>query len=782
MKAKQIQTKNSPLSLRVKIATGYLLLILLFGIIVWMVWTEKQKIGTLNAGERAIHDNRRIVNRTFELLLDLSFSDDFLLSGDTAALAVYRAKRISTVSTLEKLKAYYPASDQQTRIDSVCSLLKEKEVHLYKVMETLSAQSQTDEWIRRRIPYIASQAHDENETPAKKKGGIFGLFRKKEKNVPQKNAPNTSALLYSLGREVHDKQQEQQAQLTAYSDSLHHRNIQLNSQLSQIIRAFEAEAMQHMEREHARIIRQREHSFRLISLTTLTAVFLVLVLYIFIHRDITEKNIYRKKLEASDRKKEELLHARKNMMLTVSHDLRAPLTAINGYAELLPDERKKENRTRYSDAIRQSSDRMLSLLNSLLHYYRLDMGKDQPERIPFRLRSIADTLAAEYAPTVARKRLEFITEYDGGDVIVTGDRERILQIASNLLSNAAKFTSAGYIRLGLSYADGFVTLRVEDTGSGMTQKQSALIFEPFTRLNNAETDEGFGLGLSITLALVELLDGTITVESRPGAGSTFTVRLPLYVCTEENIVSQNTLPETLPVHLRVVVVDNDAMLLAMTMEMFSRYKVHAEGCHSARELMERLRTHDFDLIVTDIMMPDVNGFGLLELLRTSNITKARTVPVVAMTARAERSADEFIRAGFAGCLYKPFSRAELFATVSRCIGEQTKAAVSEANFSVLLSGEDNGKEMLDLLARETERNMTFLSEGFEKGDRETVTALTHQLLPLWETLRIDAPLKELWQMLSVANMTDETMHAALEKVLAVGGQLIVQAKEQGGRL
>lgn len=103
------------------------------------------------------------------------------------------------------------------------------------------------------------------------------------------------------------------------------------------------------------------------------------------------------------------------------------------------------------------------------------------------------------------------------------------------------------------------------------------------------------------------------------------------------------------------------MLRAMTTEMFTRHEAHAEGYPGVRELMEGLRTHDFDLILTDIMMPGVNGFGCWELLRTSNVANARRVPVMAMTARAERSAEEFIRAGFAGCLYKPFSRDELFA-------------------------------------------------------------------------------------------------------------------------
>ena len=333
------------------------------------------------------------------------------------------------------------------------------------------------------------------------------------------------------------------------------------------------------------------------------AVLLAILFYVLLHADLKRRERNRRALEHLNRRNTELLALRKNILLTVSHDLRAPLAAINNYAELLPGERRRENRLRYSEAIRQSSDRMLSLLNTLLHYYRLDTGKEQAECCPFRLWSLIDTLAAEYAPAVAAKRLEFITECDGGEAIVVSDRERILQIGSNLLSNAVKFTTGGHVRLGLYYTEGFVTLRVEDTGAGMTEEQTGRIFEPFARLGNAEAEEGFGLGLSITLALVKLLKGEITVQSLPGAGSTFTVRLPLCICTEGNLPPQTAVPNTLPARLRVAVVDNDAMLRAMTTEMFTRHEAHAKGYPGVRELMEGLRTHDFDLILTDIMMP-----------------------------------------------------------------------------------------------------------------------------------------------------------------------------------
>ena len=274
------------------------------------------------------------------------------------------------------------------------------------------------------------------------------------------------------------------------------------------------------------------------------------------------------------------------------------------------------------------------------------------------------------------------------------------------------------------------------------------------------------------------MKGRIDVHSRLEVGTTFTVYLPLPVCSEESLLRQPTEPDTLPADLRVIIVDNDAVLLAMTVEMFCRSKIHAEGCRSARELMECLRTQRYDIVLTDIMMPDINGFGLLELLRTSNIEAGKMIPVVAMTARAERNTDEFLRAGFAGCLYKPFSRAELFSTVRQCIVKRTGEPLYKADFSGLFSGERNDGEMLALVMQETGKSMAALADALDRDDRESIATLTHQLLPLWEVLRIDAPLQDLRKALSVSGSMDDAVHKVVREVLAAGKRLTEQAQRR----
>lgn len=790
-------------SIRLKLVTGYILLVTLFVVVLSLIYCEHDKMVAISVQAKELSEQRRQTEQIAIQLLDLSFQSEQMVGVWEDDFEIYKCKRDSVVSSLEVLRQRLNNPVQCARIDSVLFLLQAKEEHLFAILNDVRELRESYDLVEKRIPNIIRQTNHQSEVLSerlqeniekgrKQTSGIKGLFRSKKKSREQIEQENEiilrnaqkrqSGTLRVLADEIAGTHKANTLRLISHVDSLTVRNTYLNKQIRRLITEFGIADRDIRENVIAKELFGRKQAIMTISVFSIVALLLAIVFYILLHRDIQERYRNRIRLERSNNRNEELLAARKNMMLTVSHDLRAPLAAINGYAELLPDERRKENRLRYTEAILQSSGRMLSLLNTLLDYYRLDTGKEQPESRPFHLQSLADALAAEYAPLAAKKRLELTTCYDGEDVIVAGDRERILQIAGNLLSNAVKFTHTGYVRLHLEYESGELLLRVEDTGAGMTEEQTKRIFEPFERLGNSETEEGFGLGLSITLALVQLLKGRIDVQSSPGEGTVFTVHLPLPVCNEENLLPQSTESDALPADLRVVVVDNDVVLLTMTVEMFSRTKIHAEGCRSARELMECIRTQRYDLVLTDIMMPDVNGFGLLELLRTSNNPLAKTVPVVAMTARAERGAEEFLRAGFAGCLYKPFSRAELFAVVRQCVRQQENKSICKADFSMLLAGENNGKEMLELLVQETKKNMAALTDGLINGDRKEITSLLHQLLPLWEVLRIDAPLQQLRQALFTSEIIDRSVRTAVEAVLNAGEQLVVQAQNEGGRL
>ena len=224
------------------------------------------------------------------------------------------------------------------------------------------------------------------------------------------------------------------------------------------------------------------------------------------------------------------------------------------------------------------------------------------------------------------KGLDFKAEGETNE-IVSGDKNRILSIGGNLLSNAIKFTQSGTVAL----------------------------------MGNAVTEDGFGLGLAIVADTVKLLKGNITVESEPGKGSRFTVSLPLPKAEETAISEKKQCNCASLSDCNILAIDNDLVLLNMLHDMYRQNGVECDTCQSVGELTDLMRTKDYDLLVTDLKMPEVNGYEVLELLRTSEIGNSQTIPVVAATAAGYVEEEELKGKGFAAVLYKPYSIDELLA-------------------------------------------------------------------------------------------------------------------------
>ena len=431
--------------------------------------------------------------------------------------------------------------------------------------------------------------------------------------------------------------------------------------------------------------------------------------------------------------------------------------------------------TMYVDNIRQSSERMREMLNTLLDFFRLDNGKEQPNLSPCRISAITHILETEFMPIAMNKGLTLIVE-SHTDAVVLTDKERILQIGNNLLSNAIKFTDNGSVSLAADYDNGLLKLIVEDTGTGMTEDEQQRVFGAFERLSNAAAKDGFGLGLSIVQRIVAMLGGTIRLESEKGKGSRFTVEIPMQ--TAEELPEQTIQAQMRHNHIchDVIAIDNDEVLLLMLKEMYAQEGVHCDTCTDAAELMEMIRRKEYSLLLTDLNMPEINGFELLELLRTSNVGNSRDIPVVVTTASGSCSKEELMERGFSGCLLKPFSISELMEVSDKCAMKGNRN--EKPDFTSLLSY-GNESVMLDKLITETEKEMQAIREAGLKKDLQELDALTHHLRSSWEILRADQPLRELYKLLhSDGTPDDKTIGNAVKAVLDKGSEIIQLAKEE----
>ena len=681
-----MRNKDSLTLLRLKMLGGYVSLLIVFIIASCIIVT---KSGALEENGHRYKENierRTLSENAFLQLFDLTQMDGQAPIWDAERMAVYEEKEKAVLAMLDSMVQTIPDTAQVRRVKEIKQLVGEKKDYLLAIHEDLEQLRDVNGLVKRKMPEIIRQANRANQRLTDevsenlkenrhKTTGMFGWLKSKKKANAETEVENNRALhrakqhtdriLTSLATDIQQSQERSANQLFQHMEDLVRKESLLNEKITQLASDFNAEDSQMRKLGSTHLMSHQRETLHLVMWFGFAAFILALIFYWLFHRDANERHRNKMLLEQSYQHNEELLTLRRNMMLTVSHDLRSPLTSIMGYADLIAETTKDEKCKQYEEAIKQSSDRMLTLLNTLLSYYRLDTGKEEVEMVPFRVKNVLNSLLVEYEPIAEMKNVEIESTFTGDDTVVMGDRKRILQIAGNILSNAIKFTKKGSVNISVDYRDNTLTIKVQDSGTGMNEEQVKRIFAPFSRLDNADTQEGFGLGLSIAKALVELLEGQIDVESHVGFGSKFTVTIPVVEGDDEiqQLAEENTV--TLPEGLRIAIVDDDVTVLRMTVEMLSKKNVQAVGCPTVNDLFDRMRQSDYDLIITDIKLGGMSGFDLLELLRDANIGNSKSVPLLAMTGRTERKAEDFINAGFSGCLLKPFSYAELTQAIAK---------------------------------------------------------------------------------------------------------------------
>lgn len=757
--------------MKLKILLGYVILLLLLVLTIHIFRKEQTRRNSLRQDEQELACIRHLARETYAGLLGLATYGETASVWDESDFGLYHTKKDSVCNMLQTLKRYVKSPEQQSRIDSLCLLLERKELLLDTVMDTFERLRKTGKIVNRRIPAIVSRIRQADVLPAEKKKeeetpkkGFWSFIRperKKSAYLQQKEqlerrrqsggkhqgTASVMSMLYSLDREVTDVQEIERERLLEQMDLLYGNNTDLNHRLRRIVRDFEADAGVRLDKRYRQFISIRDRSFHTVSLLALLVSSLTVLLYLIIHRDLNRISRYQRLLEVSNRENTELLQSRKNMMLTIAHDLRAPLATIKGCAELLHGEEKKSHKDEYAENILHSSDYMIGLVNTLIEFYLLDTGRNKPSLSIFRLETLFCETARNYGSLAKKKKLRLTTAFSGLDVVVSGDRSRIQQILNNLLSNAIKFTQQGEINLQAEYRNKELHFSVQDTGTGMTEEEKGRIFAAFERLDNARDIPGFGLGLAIASRLASGMQGTLSVRSKPSEGSTFIVFLPLLEADGSAQIEET--PAVVDCHLddiHVLVIDDDRIQLNIIREMFHRNGIRCDCCQTSRELIARLRSHRYDLLLTDMQMPETDGYGILELLRSSNIENAKTVPVMAVTARADDEGG-YLSGGFSSCIRKPFSMDELISAVTEVVGEKSLRE-HEPDFSLILAGEDNKKEMLGLFIEESRKDLAALTSALDRKDKTAAVSVLHKKLPLWETIRLDFPLSRLRELVT----------------------------------
>ena len=672
------------------------------------------------------------------------------------------------------------------RTDSLIGLLREKDANTVRLLRTLSEANDSMISAREVEQIIAEQdtiitqqrvqrrviaRRDTVVTQPKKKGffrrlGEVFVPPRKDSAVQVQTtlevATDTVLDAYNPVDSLHAKLRTVARQKKATNSVMQRRkrtlqrlDHALSARIDSLLKGYEQETLMRAreEAEYQKAVRHR--SATIISGIAAGAVVLSVIFLVMIWRDVTRSNRYRHQLEEANRFAEELLASREKLMLAITHDFKAPLGSIMGYADLLSRLTVDGRQRFYLDNMKTSSEHLLKLVTDLLDFHRLDLNKAEINRVTFHPARLLEEIYVSFEPLTSAKGLSLKCEIDPelkGAFI--SDPLRLRQIVNNLLSNAVKFTSEGGITLTASFVPkgdsafpgNHLKLSVIDTGKGMEPGDRERIFQEFTRLPGAQGEEGFGLGLSIVRMLVQLLEGRIEVDSVLGKGSTFTLRVPLYPVALDNDTSAlheqpSGDPQTQIPALHILLIDDDRIQLTLTAAMLAQSGITSVTCLQLDELLEALRTDTFDVLLTDVQMPAMNGFDLLKLLRASNIPQAKTIPVIAVTARSDMKREEFLQHGFVGSLHKPFTVNELLAEIGVLqadIATVDAAPSSTLNFSALtaFSGDDPdaAKSILESFVTETRLNVDRLRQALETEDTDGIAAMGLKMLPLFTLL------------------------------------------------
>ena len=820
-----------------KIAFGYILLIcLLFGAIGY-IHQQMTLLTTPTGLEETISNRRKTTHQIVTQLYEAEIIGQTLRTGRLNEYPKYKKAMKEASILIDSLQQLLTDTLQQMRLDTVRSLLRNKEQNMILVLEAMK-QSPTDELYRQQLDSLIMQQdsilssthvrrrvvthrnsytiHHKPKKFFRRLADVFSPGKPDSTqvdNIIQEEYTDTideaynpvdtiATMLTSIQHKVFQTRQESMRTLDARINQLRIAGGRVSQRVNQLLDNIEDDEQKAMEVRIAHEQDIRQQAAWTMATIAILAVLLVLIFFTIIWRDITRSNHYRKELEKAKLYAENLLVAREKLMLTITHDIKAPAGSIIGYIDLLIRLVQDRRQQFYLHNMKSSANHLLDLITSLLDYHRLEAGKMDIHPVTFNPHELFESIYTSFLPGAEKKQLTLNFEENIPRTLnLEGDPFRIRQIAENLISNALKFTSQGSITIQVDYEQNRFTFRVEDTGCGMSIQEQQRVFQAFTRLQSAQGQEGFGLGLSITKKLVELLNGEITIESAPGKGSMFQVVLFLPKVTKAPITQVETLSDDKK-QWRILLIDDDRIQLNLTEVMIYDLFNHAQHsippvikcCTQPEELFKLIASETFDIVFTDIQMPAMNGFELLQKLRSLDVPQAKNIPVIAITARSDMDETDFCTQGFAGCLHKPFNQTELLKIFKTHMQEdwkgntvQTDSKPSDTectyNFSPLtaFSGDDPAAahEILETFIGESTKNYERMKQALSNKDMADLCNVAHKMLPTFTMIEARKAIPALqWLEFHRGNtdLSDEARQHA-DEALSCIADVIKEAKK-----
>ncbi len=516
--------------------------------------------------------------------------------------------------------------------------------------------------------------------------------------------------------------------------------------------------------------------FGLLILTMGILAILTIILFIFfVFNDLRKRKIHRKELEIARNHAEELMKSREKLLLSISHDIKAPLSSIAGYIELMDLSELDKNNHEYINSMKHSVEHVMELLNNLLEYSRLEAQKTTLSPEVFPLSALFEETVSSFYPIAKRKNLDLkLSNQIPQDLYVEIDKIRLRQILTNLLSNSLKFTDKGSVSIHVFFDDNYneekwLHFSISDTGCGIPPEKREFIFEEFSQINKPEDQnkKGSGFGLFIVKRIVELFNGNIAVKENEPEGSVFSVQLPITIADSSMLVThEDPLLHSIE-NINILVVDDDISQLKLMEKILLKLGFSAKSVSNIEEAVKLLEEKYFDILITDIQLKNATGFELLETLKTSDNEHLRGLPVIAVSANEEYNKEYFMEKGFSSFIKKPFSFQQLKEELIRIADKIAKEDVitpfpvpisqgetisfnetekDEKSFNIAYSLEslylmmnndtESVKQVLTLFISSVEESVHLMKFYLETRNYYEIKQLAHKMLPMFRQLKI----------------------------------------------
>lgn len=760
----------------IKILFSYVALVALVATVGWFLYSENVVYNKLE--DKIAFEKTKIV-RVSKLYSNVykteSLARKTIQTNSEKDFKSYLIETDSLKSRIDTLKQVVNSQYEKVLLDSVNYLLTEKTENIRKLKsiknkadDEVSVNTAINEITKMEFKLRKLELQDFTKNP-NDLGSYQRNVLQKYVDYLNKNIPDDST--NTLSKQASDsilanskkllsnvklKAEKKKESLNIEENKLLKNEIAISDQLRKVLRIIEREIIINSIKNNSLKERSLKKVNEIVTVSAIIGLLLTVLFSIIIVSDYSKSQLYKKQLEIANFKTKNLLKSREQLISTVSHDLKTPLSTIVGYSELLGNSDVNIKQSYFIKNIKNSSEYITQLVQDLLDFSQIEAGKITIEKVPFLLPEIIDEVAKSIQTVYKQKKIELIIDIDEKlNSKIVGDPFRLKQILSNIIGNAYKFTEEGFIKISthLDPEGDFFQIRIQDTGIGIEKENQKLVFEEFAQANEGIEKKygGTGLGLSICQKIISILGGSLKLESTFGKGSTFEIKLPLLHYTTENLADKT---EKEVIHhskkLTFIVLDDDTNLLNLTSTILKQHGHEVYSFSRPAEALKSIQNTDFDFIITDIQMPEIDGFLFFEKIKTQSSTFYKNQPVIAITGRTDLDFSVYAKAGFSTVIKKPYSPKILLETIQRILDNtinsddkivKTEEEISSKTYSLktlkafLGHDTESSKEFILSFIASTKLNLEVLENAVKEKNIAEINTIAHRIAPMFRQIQ-----------------------------------------------